>query len=140
MRWVAGIVGGFIAALVLYFEVSMVAKGPQVWVLPAGWALLGWWFVRSRPRPWSRLWLTLALMCFALPLASIALSSRIGADLVAGTQNDAKAAGAVVGSFLAGTVVAGIAGFVGFFLGIIFALLAYFTGRGTEEANAGLTS
>ncbi len=46
-------------------------------------------------------------------------------------ESDAAAAGAAIGSLIIG----GVGAFFGFFLGIIFALLAYFTRKGEVRQN-----
>lgn len=78
-------------------------------------------FAPTGGKAWRRVFIVCGLLCFALPLASLVS----GGVSVANTTESAEAAGAVVGTGL----VAGLSGFVGFFFGVIFIVLAYFTGK-----------
>ena len=69
------------------------------------------------------------LLCFALPLASIVFSGVVAVDHVSSAGSDAARAGAVVGSALAGTAMTLVSGVVGFFLGLIFLVISYFSLR-----------
>lgn len=94
-----------------------------------GWGVFGFLTARSA-NPWSNTWLFLAVASFALPLVTFAGSALHAARDPLVQTSDAAAAGAAIGSLLVG----GVGAFFGFFMGIIFALLAYFTRRGRQPA------
>jgi len=141
-RWVPAIAGGFLASLILYFLISMLAGSPQVWSLPLGWALVGWWVGKGQRHAWGRVWLVLALESFALPLVSLIFGAHITSDAYSTVTAAASSkeldelnrqaiqGGAVLGGAVSYAMLAGCSAFVGFFLGIIFAILAYFGHRG----------
>jgi hypothetical protein len=76
---------------------------------------------------WGRLCLLNGLASLALPLAGIAYAAMFGhvAMQHVGADEGAKA-GLAIGAGLGGAMVAGMFGFVGFFLGAIFLVLAFF--------------
>ena len=125
-RWFPAVVGGLLCGFAIYFPISMLAGSPQLWVLPAGWGLVGWWAGKGRHHAWGRVWLVMALASFALPLSSLVFGAHITSEAVNTATGSAEQAGAVIGGGMATAVVSWFGAFVGFFLGIIFALLAYF--------------
>lgn len=133
MRWAPGIIGGLLAAIMLTILLALAFNAPA-WILLVGWVAFGYWFARSGPMAWPRTWLVLAIESFALPLATFIMSGRITAETMATTTTEAEQAGAALGSAVGTTFATGAAGFLGFFLGIIFALLAYFTHRNAKSA------
>lgn len=114
----AALAGGLLLGIMVYTFVSIFTEALNPMVFFGSWAILGLLVARSH-RPWSNTWLSMAVASF---LGAINLTAR---DLVVQTS-DAAATGAAIGSILVG----GVAGFFGFFLGIVFALLAFFTRRG----------
>jgi len=78
---------------------------------------------------WGRGFLLCGLLCFALPLASMAFSGIVGAEKVSTASSDAARAGAALGTAMAGTAMALVSGIVGFFLGLIFLVSSYFSLR-----------
>jgi len=118
------IAGGLLMGFATYMTVSLFTAEPQIWVLLAAWGALGLLTARSAS-PWSTTWLYLAITSFALPLVTFTSSIlRAAQDPIVQTS-DAAAAGAAIGTLLIG----GLGAFIGVFLGIIFAILAYFTRR-----------
>lgn len=123
------VAGGLLMGFVLYMTVAMFTPEPLVWVLLVGWVVLGLLTSRSAS-PWSNTWLVLAIASFALPIVTFTSSAlRASQDPLVQTDG-AAAAGAAIGSLL----VSGVGAFFGFFMGIIFALLAYFTRRSRQPA------
>ena len=118
------IAGGFLMGFVSYMIVSLLATEPQVWVLLVAWGIFGFLTARSE-YPWSNTWVFMAVASFAMPLVTFAGSALHAAQDPLVRTSDAAAAGAAIGSLLVG----GIGAFFGFFMGIIFAILAYFTRR-----------
>jgi hypothetical protein len=80
---------------------------------------------------WSRLCLVNGLAALALPLVAIAISAMMAPEVVkrasfsAGGTHAADA-GAQVGVALGGAMITGVAAFVGFTVGAIFLILAFF--------------
>jgi len=130
----AGIVMGVVVALLFTLLVSMGAQPRTTvgeWTLPVGFAvtlLLAITAARSR-YAWGRGLLLCGLLCLALPLATMAGVGIIGAREVSAAANEAQRAGAAVGSVIGGGIATVMAGFVGFFLGAIFLVGAFFTLR-----------
>jgi hypothetical protein len=118
------VAGGLLMGFVLYMTISMFTLAPVVWVLPVGWVVLGLLTARSAS-PWSNTWLFLAIASFALPLVTFAFSALWASRDPLIQTDGAAAAGAAIG----GLLVSGVGAFFGFFMGVIFALLAYFTRR-----------
>jgi hypothetical protein len=121
------IAGGFLMGFVVYMTGSLFATEPQIWLLFVGWGILGFLTARSA-LPWSNTWVVMAVAAFALPLVTFAVGAMRTAQDPLVQTSDAAAAGAVIGSL----VIGGVGAFFGFFMGIIFALLAYFTRRSSQ--------
>ncbi len=80
---------------------------------------------------WSRLCLVNGLSGFALPLVAIVVSVMVTHGLttkvvLAHGRTEAARAGAKAGAVIGGAMVTGVAGFIGFFVGVIFLTLAFF--------------
>lgn len=133
IRWFPAIVGGFLSGLGIYFLISAFAGSPQIWALFAGWILVGYWAGTGKKRAWGRVWLVLCIVSFALPIAALALGANATADAVNSSVTEAEQAGAVIGGAIGTTIMTGVAGVIGFFLGLIFAILAYFGLRTPKE-------
>jgi hypothetical protein len=117
-RYGAGLIGGFLAGFVGYMLISMMAATPQMWALWIGWVVFGFIFLRSG---WPTVWFSLSVLSFLMPVAVLVF----GASTSVTYTSDAERAGAAVGTALA----TGTAGVVGFFFGIMFAIMAFFTRR-----------
>jgi len=135
IRWFPAIVGGFLCGLGIYFLVSMFATSPQVWALFVGWILIGYWAGTGKSRAWGRVWLVLCIACFALPIGAFALGTSTTADAINSSGSEAEQAGAAIGGAIGTTLLTGAASFIGFFLGIIFAILAYFGLRSPKSVS-----
>ncbi len=135
IRWFPAIVGGFLAGLALYLLISLLLGSPQIWAQFVGWALVGWWAGKGQRHAWGRVWLVLALASFALPLVTLIVGARATAGVVGEASTSAEQAGAVIGGAIGTAMLAGFSAFVGFFLGIIFAILAYFGLRGPKTTE-----
>jgi hypothetical protein len=80
---------------------------------------------------WSRLFLTNGLACLALPLVGIAWSVMVAPTMInkatfASGGSYAAEAGAQAGAVIGGAMLTGTMAFVGFFMGAIFLVLAFF--------------
>jgi hypothetical protein len=133
IRWFPAILGGFLSGLGIYFLVSFFASTPQVWALFVGWILVGYWAGIGQQRAWGRIWLVLCIISFAMPIAAFALGANITADAVNSSGSEAEQAGAVIGGAIGTTLLTGVVGVISFFLGIIFAILAYFKLRSPKS-------
>ncbi len=111
----AGLIGGLLAGFLGYFLISIMASEPQIWAFWLGWIVFGLIFIR---RGWPAVWSNLSIMSFLLPVSVFIF----GAATTTNYTDDAEQAGAALGTFFA----TGVAGFAGFFFGIMFALLAFF--------------
>lgn len=116
--WV-GIGGGFLTSIGVYLIVSMLTGRSQTWIWLISWGLLGYWLGSSGLKAWFRTWLVCAIESFALPVAAFIR----GIGEAAKETDPYASAGAVIGA----TIGAGLIGVLGFFLGAIFSLLAYFS-------------
>ena len=134
-RWFPAIIGGLLAGLWLSIVAGMLILSSGTPALLLGWVGLGFWFGRSGYYSWPRVWIVLCLLSFSMPLASLVFSANIAGQTIAGSsgQGLASQAGTAVGAAIGGTLVTGFMAFVGFFLGIIFAILAYVTHNGARE-------
>jgi hypothetical protein len=65
------------------------------------------------------------LVSLGLPLAGIVFSALLGHHASQLAVSDAAKTGAKIGAGLGGLIVSGMLGFVGFFLGAIFLVLAF---------------
>lgn len=135
IRWFPAILGGFLSGLAIYFLVSMFASSPQVWALFVGWIAVGYWAGTGKSRAWGRVWLVLCIACFALPIGAFALGASTTADAINASASEAEQAGAAIGGAIGTTLLTGVAGIIGFFLGVIFAILAYFGLRAPKSVS-----
>lgn len=126
----AGLAGGFFLGFVVYMLSSMFTPEPQIGIFLGGWVVLGFLVARSG-HPWSNTWLFLAVGSFLLPLAVFFGGINIAANEASIQSSDSAMAGAALGSLFAG----GVAAFVGFFTGIVFAMLAFFTRRSSNKSS-----
>lgn len=76
---------------------------------------------------WGRGMLLSGLLCLALPLVTVAITVVLGSlTMEAAGSSDAARAGAALGAGLGGGIMTVFTGIVGFFLGLIFLISAYF--------------
>lgn len=80
-------------------------------------------FAPTIRRAFGRGFLVLGASTFALPISVLLLSGRVASDTMATAVTESERAGAALGAGIAGTVMTGAAGFVGFFLGAIFLII-----------------
>lgn len=135
-RWFPALAGGFLAGFAIYMLISMLAGTPQSWAFFAGWILCGWWAGVGQRHAWGRIWLTLCIASFAMPVASLVLGAHATSSAVNSATSSAEQAGAIIGGAIGTTTLAGFMAFIGFFLGIIFAILAYFGLRTPRHSPA----
>jgi len=139
---IAGIVMGVIVALLSFLVFGIGSGGGERggsvggWAALAGFALTLILAIRAeRDRyAWGRGMLLAALLCLAMPIASVALTGLVGAQQVGTATTEAAKAGAAIGTALGGGMLTIFTGFVGFFLALIFLIGSYFTLR--KEAPA----
>lgn len=125
-RTLIGGVFGFASALALIPAVATFSNnggdqhtGPVLWAIAGAGALLGF-FAPTIRRAFGRGFLMLGASVFALPLSVMMLSGRVASDMAAQTPNDGAT---MVGAGIAGTVMTGAAGFIGFFFGTILLII-----------------
>lgn len=109
IRWFPAVVGGLLCGFAIYLLVSMLAGSPQVWALPAGWVLVGWWAGKGRRHAWGRVWLVLALVSFAMPLTSLIFGAHVTASLASSSAEQAGLA--VIGGAIATGLLASFCAF-----------------------------
>ncbi len=127
----AGLIMGIVVALLAYFVFAIGSAGG---LAVGGWAALGCFLLTfvmaitaQRARyAWGRGFVVAGLLCFALPLATVVMSGAVGVREMGQATTQAGRAGAAAGSFIGGAVVTLVSGIVGFFLGAIFLISAYF--------------
>ena len=83
----------------------------------------------STIRAWKWLLINSAILCFLLPISSMLFT---GIFIAEETSGAAEAAG----GFLGGTLVTIIAGFFGFFLGVIFLVIGLLVGNTEKEIQS----
>ena len=131
----SGLVMGLIAAVLGSVLLGLlVGGGPEgvtagFWGMGLGFALVLTLAVTAKraKRAWGRGFLVCALMSFALPLAGLVFSGIVGTKVIEQADPETGArAGAAIGAGLGGMMVTGTLAFMGFFAGLIFAILAFF--------------
>ena len=138
------LVMGLIAALIVGFQINLVANsftpgqhpqsesGATGILVAIAITLIIVVLSRSARTAWGRLCLFNGLASLALPLTGVAFTAIFGYQSVqsvpvhGATSAAAAQAGTAIGVGLAGTAVSVTLGFVGFFLGAIFLVIAYF--------------
>jgi hypothetical protein len=148
MKWVgkaiSGVGTGIVAAILAAFVVGMAIGGGAgggkagAWAMLIGFGtvLLSALMAQTGKRAWGRGSLICALLSFALPLSGFLLSRIVGAQAVGQAQTDAEQVGAAIGAGLGGMFLTGTLAVVGFFLGLIFLVMAFFLLRGDGHAKA----
>ena len=135
MKILAGLLGGLVFAIIGAFWVtaalaSSPLKGGHVgamafWVL-WGLALLIAMLAPSGGKAWRRILIASGLLCLLLPLSGIIFT---GNSMAAVSSADPHAGARVAGSAIAGGLISGLLGFVGFFLGLVFLVIGLLVGR-----------
>jgi hypothetical protein len=140
------IVAGIVMGLIIWILASMVfglaaggGEGGGKFGLWAGLAaavltlILALTAARGR-YAWGRGMLVAGLLCFAMPLAGILFTGIVGSSHMAtAPSGSAQQAGAAIGVGLAGTAITIVSGVIGFFLGLIFLVSAYFLLRAPRQ-------
>ena len=130
MKFVAGLIGGLILAILALLLASMLTAGASDDPTVAVAAFLGAWVVAmivaltapKASKAWRRLMIMSAIASFLLPLSGLFYT---GAYIANQTNDGIEVAGAALG----GTMLSGALGFVGFFLGVIFLIIGLLVGR-----------
>lgn len=136
MKFVAGLLGGFIlAVLAAVLVTTTFAASPERGGSWGASALFMFWVIgifialgaKSAAKAWRRILLTSAVLSFLAPISAIIYTGSLIATTVDTTSEhaSAQAAGAAVG----GGLISGVYGFVGFFLGVVFLILGLLVGR-----------
>ena len=132
MKFLAGVIGGLVLAILSMILVSIGGAGSPpagntigptvfflVWIASIVIALAA----PRAAKAWRRLLLLSGIVSFLMPLAGVVFTGSFLANQQ--TSSAAETAGAAVG----GTLVTGALGFVGFFLGVVFVLSGLLVGR-----------
>ena len=135
MKVIAGVLGGLILAIISGFWVTAaLASSPLMgghvgatafWVL-WGVGLLIAMMAPSGAKAWRRLLISSGLMCLLLPLSGVIFT---GNSLAAVSSAERHAGARVAGTVIAGGLISGLLGFVGFFLGLVFLVIGLLVGR-----------
>ncbi len=139
MKWVVKLLAGFFGGIVVYVvgiffftslflgvENAGAATTTGAFIV-TGIALLMAITAPTGGKAWRRVFVLSSLLAFAMPLASF-LSSVIGL-----AADPAQSGTATAGKVIGAGIVAAMTGFIGFFAGLIFALLAYFSGKDKQQ-------
>lgn len=126
----AGLVMGIVAAVLVMYLFGLIGGEEALgWGMAIGFILVVILALTANGvgQAWGRGALVCGVTCFALPLAGVVFTSVIGAEVLDQAQPDAfSQAGTAIGVGIGGAMVTGILGFVGFFAGVIFIILAFF--------------
>jgi hypothetical protein len=136
MKLLAGIIGGFIVAIIgaMVFAISGASRlgtgvNYGVFVFIVLWIVSIVVAVKAQSvsKAWSRLLITSGLLSFLLPLSAMVFTGTQVAKTIekGGQYVDAATAGAAIG----GGLVSGFMGILGFFLGAVFLVIGFMVGR-----------
>ena len=125
---IAGIIGGLIVAILGSAVFGLTFGGSEngsavgvaffvLWAISLAIAILS----ESGGRAWRKLFFISAALSFALPLSSLVFGGRAVIEAEGGAE--------AVGTAIGGGLIAVFTGFVGFFLGLVFLVLGFVTGR-----------
>lgn len=143
-RGLAFVILGALSIFLIAAPVEMIAFSggaiPPIWEAPAivaavviVAALIAFRAPTAR-HAWGRLLLINGLACFALPFMGIVFTAVVGSHVAHTIQSAGGDSGAtVLGTAAAGVALTGVLGFLGFFLGIILVIAAYFVLRGAAR-------
>lgn len=123
-RFIVGGIFGLLSGMALIPALAAISDGEGntawvVFVVAALGALLGI-FAPTIRRSFGRGFLLLGASVFALPLSVMMLSGRVASDMAAESTNQGAT---MVGAGIAGTMMTGAAGFIGFFFGTILLII-----------------
>ena len=123
-RIIIGLVFGLLSGMALIPALAAFSDGQGntawiVFVVAAIGAALGF-FAPTIRRAFGRGFLILGASVFALPLSVMLLSGRVANDMMSETTASGATA---IGAGLAGTMMTGVAGFIGFFFGAILLIV-----------------
>jgi hypothetical protein len=126
LRVLVGLIFGVVSGVALApaFAAFSDSSGSNAWVIfvvVIGGALLGF-FAPTLRRAFGRGFLLAGVSVLALPLSVMLLSGRVGSDMIAATDSGGQAATAA-GAGIAGVMMTGVAGFIGFFFGAILIIV-----------------
>ncbi len=133
---ISGLVGGLIVAILGSMLVTLASAGPPESDGQTGaMVFLIFWVVAlvialKAPRAgkaWRRLLIISGLLAFAMPISSLIFTGAQIADVA--SQSGEHVGAAVVGTALGGGIVTAIAGFLGFFVGVILLVTGLLIGR-----------
>ncbi|GAB5428047.1 MAG: hypothetical protein Devi2KO_15060 [Devosia indica] len=124
VRFIIGAVFGVLAAMAFTPAIAAFVDMPggNAWMLLVVIlisALLGV-FAPTIRRAFGRGFLLVGVACLALPISTMLLSGRVMNDMLAESTNQGAT---MVGAGIAGTLMTGAAGFIGFFLGSILIII-----------------
>lgn len=131
---VAGLVMGLIAAFLGFIIFALMVGGGEegagtgLWGIYLGFAaaLILAVTARTGKRAWGRGMVLNGLLCFTAPIAGFVFSVVTTTGAIGEASPGAETVGTVIGAGLAGGVVTGILGFLGFFAALIFLIPSYF--------------
>jgi hypothetical protein len=136
MKFIAGIIGGLIIAIIGVFDLAVAGASRPESI--AGYGLIVFialWIVGiviavmapSAVKAWRRLLITSGLLSFLLPLSAIFFTgSQVAGTLERGGE---FAAAATAGTAIGGGIITGMMGILGFSLGAIFLVTGLLIGR-----------
>ena len=123
-QFIVGALFGLLSGMALIPALAAFSDGQGntawvVFVVAGVGALLGV-FAPTIRRAFGRGFLLLGASVFALPLSVMMLSGRVASDMAAESANQGAT---MVGAGIAGTMMTGAAGFIGFFFGTILLII-----------------
>ncbi|HHU87004.1 MAG: hypothetical protein ACOX86_06885 [Pelotomaculaceae bacterium] len=130
MRIFNAAAAGLIAALLLYFLVSLGNIKAAFYFFLAGWVIFTFIFNRraeSIRKIWARACLTAAVECLIIPVAALLLPFFYGQHSVQAARQGALAAGQTVGSAMGGGIINMLTGYTGILIGFVLLATAYFS-------------
>ncbi len=134
---VSGIIGGLIlaisGAILVAFALPTVGSAlgiafPAFWIIGLVLALTA----SRAAKAWGRIFVTLAILSFAMPLSSLVFTGSMVAEVATATEDEEYTGVATAGTALGGGLITAVSGFFGFFLGVIFLIIGLLIGRNKE--------
>jgi len=134
----AGVLGGIIPAIIGMMVIGLPFAGDSesggsvgagaffaIWIFAIILALIS----KTGGKAWRKVLLLSAILSFALPLASFLFTGAEISNTIDSTTGQEFSGASVTGTAIGGGIVTAISGFLGFFLGIVFLVIALLTGR-----------
>jgi len=140
MKFIAGLLGGLILAVLGAVLVTVTfATSPETGGSWSAIALFVFWVIgmiialraESASKAWRRLLLSSAVLAFLMPISAVIYTGSFMATNIDASSDSAGAE--AVGVAIGGTLISGIMGFVGFFLGVVFLIIGLLTGRDKQK-------